>query len=302
MSWTITGRAVAVIAAGLLAAGAAGCSNGDDDAATPQTSTPTAPASGPREPANLGSELTFPSDSGHVVKVAVLNFDDAAAPDASPPPSGSHWTAAEVRTCVESGPTPVNVDWTPWTASDTTDGRYPSSSVTYNQFPLPQYPFSSEQLNVGECVRGWIVFPVADDATIDRIRYAPSAAIGATWSVAGASPPATSAPETTTPDSTTPEPTDTVEPPVEQPEPATAGVTAVGQPCSSPSDIGTDVNTGNDIVCVYMGSGGGNVWVQTSPIQGINNVGDPCGSTDNVSQTPAGKAIMCVNGQWTYGP
>src|SRR5699024_8740855 len=78
------------------------------------------------------------------------------------------------------------------------------------------------------------------------------------------------------------------------PAPSVNGIVTVGEPCSSPSVIGTDVNTGADIVCVYMGSGGGNVWVNSAPIAGVNSPGDPCDSaTDQVSRTPEGKAIMC---------
>ncbi|WP_430336147.1 hypothetical protein [Rhodococcus sp. ACT016] len=103
-------------------------------------------------------------------------------------------------------------------------------------------------------------------------------------------------------ETTTPPPAHTTEQTTEETyEPPSVSAVTVGQPCSSPSAVGTDVNTGKDIVCVYTG-GGGNVWVNSIPIVGVNNVGDPCDSSATASQTPAGKAIMCVNGQWTYGP
>lgn len=303
MNWTFATRTT--IAAAALATVIAGCSSDDSDNAAPSTisATTTAATSTPTPPEGLGAERTFTGANGLAVRVAVLGFDAAAAPDAPAPAGGGHWAAAEVRTCVDGAPQQVSVDWSPWTALDTTDGRYPHSSLTYNQFPLPQYPFSSEPVNVGECVRGWVVFPVADGATINRIRYAANENATATWNVAGAPAPAPSVEQPTTAATAAatiePEP----EPYVEDTEPSVpaTGIVTVGQPCSSPSSIGVDVNTGNDIVCVFTG-GGGNRWVMSAPIQGVNDVGDPCTSTDNVSRTPAGKAIMCVNGQWVYGP
>ncbi|MGW4478031.1 hypothetical protein [Rhodococcus triatomae] len=299
MNRTIASRVAAIAAAAALVATAAGCGNDDDQAAPATTaaiSSSTAPPSSTPAPSavqDLGSEVAFTSD-GFALRVTVQGFDPAAAPDAPAPPGGGHWAAAEVRTCVDTAPSQTTVNWSPWSVLDTTDGRYPASDLTYNQFPLPEYPFGSEPVNVGECVRGWVVFPVADGAVINRVRYAPNESVVTTWNVANAAPPV-DVPYTT---SVEPEPTA-----VEQPAPpASGGVAAVGQPCSSPSSVGVDVNTGDDIVCVFMGSGGGNVWVQTAPIVGVNNVGESCNDGDNVSRTPDGKAIMCVQGKWTYGP
>ena len=306
MNWTVAGRVGAAAAAAALTVSIAACGNSNDSTTAEQTETPTSTATASTTTARpellpLGAEAPINTD-GFALRVAVLSFDPAAAPDAPAPPGGGHWTAAEVRTCVDTAPKQVTVNWSPWSAVDTTDGRYPTSDVTYNQFPLPEYPIGSEPVNVGDCVRGWVVFPVTDGAVINRVRYAPNNSVTATWNVADAPPP-TYIPPTTPVE---PEPTsvveDTAEAPVEQPAPASGGVTAVGQPCSSPSSIGVDVNTGDNIVCVFMGAGGVNVWVQTAPIVGVNNVGDPCNDGDNVSRTPDGKAIMCVQGEWMYGP
>ncbi|WP_245672817.1 hypothetical protein [Aldersonia kunmingensis] len=90
-------------------------------------------------------------------------------------------------------------------------------------------------------------------------------------------------------------------PPPPPPEPVQSPV--VGGVCASPSSIATDANTGADIVCVFMGANGGYKWVSSAPIIGTHNVGEPCdNSVDNVSKTPAGKAIMCVGDEWMYGP
>lgn len=86
------------------------------------------------------------------------------------------------------------------------------------------------------------------------------------------------------------------------PAPSAGAAVTVGEACSTPSSIGTDVETGADIVCVFMGPGG-NVWVNSVPIVGVNNPGDPCDSSSGqASCTPEGLAIMCVQGTWVYGP
>jgi hypothetical protein len=304
MNRTIASRVAAVVAAAALTATIASCGSDDDQTGSEQAVTSTAPATTtPAPPAvqELGSEAAFTTD-GFTLRVAVQGFDPAAAPDAPAPPSGGHWTAAEVRTCVDAAPSQATVNWSTWSVQDTTDGRYPASDLTYNQFPVPEYPFGSEPVNVGECVRGWVVFPVADGAVINRVRYAPNESVTATWNVADAPPPVYVPSTTPVAPELTAVVEETAEAPIEQPAPASGGAAAVGQPCSSPSSIGVDVNTGDNIVCVFMGSGGGNVWVQTAPIVGVNNVGAPCNDADNVSRTPEGKAIMCVQGEWMYGP
>lgn len=297
------GRAgyVTVMCAVIVAA-TAGCGSDSADASS-SSAAPTStdvPAKS-TEPDPLGSELSFTGDGETAARVTVLNFDPAAAPEAPAPPGGGHWVGAEVQTCVDAAMVPTAVSWSEWSVLDATNGRYPASSLTYNQFPRPEYPVGSEVVNVGECVRGWVVFPVADGAAIDRVRYTPNQSVNATWSTAGATPPVQESP----PVEAAREPDPVIVETIEEAEPAQSptGVAAVGQPCSSPSDIGTDVNTGDDIVCVYMGAGGGTKWVMSAPISGINNVGDVCDSaTENVSSTPAGKAIMCVGDQWVYGP
>ncbi|WP_241031629.1 hypothetical protein [Rhodococcus koreensis] len=84
-----------------------------------------------------------------------------------------------------------------------------------------------------------------------------------------------------------------------QPDPVPG---AAGQRCSG-NRVGVDVNTGEDIVCVYSRDYyPDGVWV-TADIVGVHNIGDPCDpSIDNSSQTPAGEPIMCVQGQWMSGP
>lgn len=84
--------------------------------------------------------------------------------------------------------------------------------------------------------------------------------------------------------------------------PATFPGETVGQRCTTPGQVGTDQITDGPIVCSFS-SPGYYTWAMSSPIVGVHTLGAPCDSTtDNVSQTSAGKAILCINGTWTSGP
>ncbi|MBF6291783.1 hypothetical protein IU454_07885 [Nocardia farcinica] len=106
-----------------------------------------------------------------------------AAPNAPRPPSGGHWVGADVRFCLDAAARSVAVGWGPWTAVDADYGSYPSSSLSYPSFPRPLYPISEGPVAVGDCVRGYVVFPVPDGVTVTRIKYAPAAGVAATWTV-----------------------------------------------------------------------------------------------------------------------
>ncbi|OZC32112.1 hypothetical protein CJJ17_11885 [Gordonia polyisoprenivorans] len=76
---------------------------------------------------------------------------------------------------------------------------------------------------------------------------------------------------------------------------------------SEASTFGTAAD-GTSLVCTYLGAGGGYQWVRHAQTDGeIHNVGDPCDSSGPpVSETPDGKAIICVSDgtitSWQYGP
>ncbi len=66
--------------------------------------------------------------------------------------------------------------------SDAQNGQYISSDKPYRGFPTPQYPFSNEPIVEGECVRGWVLFPVAKRTTITKVKYKPGFDDPAFWS------------------------------------------------------------------------------------------------------------------------
>ncbi|MCF8587452.1 hypothetical protein [Gordonia liuliyuniae] len=88
------------------------------------------------------------------------------------------------------------------------------------------------------------------------------------------------------------------------PEPA--GSTPVqGGPCfeAEVRSFATSAD-GQNLVCTYMGTGGGYVWVSHAENDGsVHDIGDPCDSSvDRVAQDPSGQAIMCGGDTWVGGP
>lgn len=107
--------------------------------------------------------------------VTVLAYEADSALDAPlPQGSPSHWSSVEVEVCnntAEDG----YASSSPWTLRDSDSRSHEPSSVGYNQFPSPQYAWGDAPLFAGDCLRGWITFPVLDGVTVEMVRYvAPS--------------------------------------------------------------------------------------------------------------------------------
>ncbi|WP_328856628.1 DUF4190 domain-containing protein [Williamsia herbipolensis] len=112
--------------------------------------------------------------------------------------------------------------------------------------------------------------------------------------------------ETSTPSQTTPSPT-------AEASPLPTSGPVLNESCSEgqASVIATDANTGQNIVCTFLGAGGGYKWVQTAEVSpGTHERGDSCDpATDRVGRTAAGTALICVSevnggsgGSWEPGP
>jgi hypothetical protein len=160
----------------------AGCGGGSTATATTTetvtvTATPTPNhASGHQGGPNpLGKEVTFTgTDLEEAVTVFAVNQD--SAPDAPKPETGGHWVGADVQLCAKQAPVdrPVKADWNRWSVSDAQFGNYDSSRLTYNQFPTPEYPDGDAPVAIGDCVRGWVLFPVGDGVEVTTVKYAPN--------------------------------------------------------------------------------------------------------------------------------
>ncbi|MGS0685444.1 hypothetical protein ACVBEQ_09900 [Nakamurella sp. GG22] len=68
-----------------------------------------------------------------------------------------------------------------WVLVDSNNGRY-QPEVSMVGVPKPEYPYFSEKLTAGECIRGYIPFTIPSDAKITTIRYATENGFTLRWS------------------------------------------------------------------------------------------------------------------------
>lgn len=110
------------------------------------------------------------------------------------PPDGpaNHWAAAEVKLCwtdpIKDDSGGITVSWEPWSLLDADSHRFGSFSTGSGyEWKGPVYPDGSDQgtsaLRLGDCVSGWIEFPVADGAKITQVRYAAEGDPPITWRI-----------------------------------------------------------------------------------------------------------------------
>ena len=162
-----------------------GCSNNREPSAETTTRADTTTTSaGPSAPHPLGATRTFTDGMGLEVDVTVFAVDQNIALRLPTPARGGHWVGADIRTCLKMSDygRKLTVGWSDWSVSDAQNGQYISSDKPYSGFPGPQYPFSNEPIVEGECVRGWVLFPVAKRTTITKVKYKPSFDDPAFWS------------------------------------------------------------------------------------------------------------------------
>ena len=97
--------------------------------------------------------------------------------------AGERWDAVLVKTCVlPAAGEGVTMSWSPWSLTDSSGGLYPASSSTYENFPVPEYPFAdSSVFRSGDCARGWIVFGVPAEQGVSGVRYGNQAGETVTW-------------------------------------------------------------------------------------------------------------------------
>ena len=163
-----------------------GCSNNSEPSVETTTRAATTTTSArPSAPQPLGATRTFTDAvSGLEVDVTVFAVDQNIALRLPTPAIGGHWVGADIGTCLKMSDygRKLTVGWSDWSVSDAQNGQYTSSDKRYSGFPTPQYPFSNETIVEGECVRGWVLFPVANRTTITKVKYKPGFDVPAFWS------------------------------------------------------------------------------------------------------------------------
>ncbi|EFQ84758.1 hypothetical protein HMPREF0063_10099 [Aeromicrobium marinum DSM 15272] len=165
---------------------------GDGDSASSETTSTPSPT-GPVEierpssqvdpepsPTPVGTEITLGG-----ARAAVLEYQTSVPPAEVAEP-GQRWDAALVSSCndavTETEATTVAFNERAWQLRDGAGGRYEASTVKYRQFPVPVYP-SDINLQIGDCVQGWIVFPVAADAQIESVVWSVDGEDLSTWTL-----------------------------------------------------------------------------------------------------------------------
>ncbi len=113
-------------------------------------------------------------------KVTAFAFKQPVAQNAPrPEQAGYEWAAIDVRVCPLIDR--VYVNRLPWALvyADSTNAR--PSSIGYQQFPKPEYPWGDQVVPNGQCVRGWITFDVPTDKRPTMIQYTPGVAGYIDW-------------------------------------------------------------------------------------------------------------------------
>lgn len=188
----------AAVAALLGAVTLTGCSGGDTDAkpkptktATPSPSEEPTPSPSPTGPVIIGDtwEWEGKDDKGaYSGTTTVLSYEQHVArtsiqpeEEFGPESKGYVWAALELKVCTTTGD--VYVDNTPWTLAYEDGARIQPSTVTYGDFPKPEYPAVPTIVKPSDCVRGKIVFSVPSDQRPEKVVYAPSDGDVTEWAV-----------------------------------------------------------------------------------------------------------------------
>jgi hypothetical protein len=149
---------------------------------TTPTATPDRETATPERPNPLGATLAFFGDTIEII-VTVFAVDHNSAPDKATPFSRGHWVSADIETCVQKSDMPFTADWYAWSVVDANSGDYDAGNVKFSAFRAPQFPHG-ETVAVGDCVRGWVSFPVIDGVDITKVKFQPNTRVSAEWSAA----------------------------------------------------------------------------------------------------------------------
>jgi len=138
--------------------------------AVPATTAAQAPG-----PLKLGTKAEGPNGTAIVYAYKQPVAGKAPKPDQD----GFEWGAADVEICSKIAGFLNNLSWTLVYADHT---RIEASNVGYQQFPLPAYPAGDTDITAGQCVRGWITYPVPSGKRPVGVHYQPQS-FQADWQV-----------------------------------------------------------------------------------------------------------------------
>lgn len=105
------------------------------------------------------------------VTATAYAFKQPVAKGATPPDQeGFEWGAADVEVCPAADGTVAHDNWHLVYADHTV---MDPSSIGYQQFPQPEYPWDERQVIGGRCIRGWITFAVPVGKKPVMVEYSP---------------------------------------------------------------------------------------------------------------------------------
>jgi hypothetical protein len=181
-----TGAAAAVLLIGVGAAAAYGLGNHRAPTAavapsptwspmTFQDPTPSASAPPALAAHKLGESVTM----GVLSIATVYAVKQPVATNATAPDQpGYVWGAADIKICAGTGDggtmTGISITSEPWSLVYADGSSATPSSVGYQQFPKPEFPWGDHALLWGQCMRGWLVFPVPASQKAATVEYRPS--------------------------------------------------------------------------------------------------------------------------------
>jgi hypothetical protein len=114
---------------------------------------------------------TVEDGNGHTVTYYSTQRPAARnAPDPQDP--NNEWVAIDVQACYGPGAESFDNN-TSWILVDGNNGNYQPSSIGYDQFPTPKFPFGDMTVTNGQCVRGWIVYAVPIGTPLANVAYMP---------------------------------------------------------------------------------------------------------------------------------
>jgi hypothetical protein len=160
----------------------AGC--GSDRPERP-TNRRTTSAASPAARPSAGPPLALQQKTalGNTVEATTFAYKQPSVTGGPSTPAGYTWGSADVQVCtLSSAKSNVTVDWKTWSLRYADNSVVPATDKNDDAFPRPEYPFASQPLAAGQCVRGWITFAVPVDGKPATVQYQPHGYL-ASWTV-----------------------------------------------------------------------------------------------------------------------
>jgi hypothetical protein len=148
-------------------------------AATTATSTPAAAAASAASQAPAVLKFGAKADGQKMTSTAYAYKQPVAQKAPPPDQDGFEWGAADVEVCAKGTGYLNNGAWVLVYADHT---RIQPSSIGYQQFPEPEYPSGDTDVTIGQCIRGWITYPVPTGKRPVAVHYQPQG-FQADWQV-----------------------------------------------------------------------------------------------------------------------